>query len=264
MCNSHTNSSSSVDYAEDLDRPSGSASDTLIEDLVCANHILFDQGIVDAFGHVSVRHDKDPGRFLLARNMAPATVTPDDIVEFKLDGSPVNAGGRAIYLERFIHGEIYRARPDVHAIVHSHSPTVLPFSVVKNTPFRPVCHMSGFLGAGTPIFEIRETAGDATDLLIRDGKLGAALAQKLGEASFVLMRGHGSTVVGPTLKHAVYRAVYAEVNAQLQVGAMRLGEVTYLSQGEADTACRNIETQIERPWALWKMRVQRTGAVDGR
>ncbi len=243
-------------FADDAAATGPTASRTLIEDLVTANHILFDQGIVDAFGHVSVRHDQDPDRFLLARNMAPATVSPDDIVEFMLDGTPVNAAGRAVYLERFIHGEIYKARPDVQAIVHSHSPTVLPFSVSQRTRLRPVCHMSGFLGGGTPIFEIREAAGDGTDLLIRDQGLGAALAQKLGESSFVLMRGHGSTVVGPSLKHAVYRAVYAEVNARLQVEAVRLGEVTYLSDKEAETAQRNIETQIDRPWEMWKKRVQ--------
>lgn len=228
----------------------------LIDDLVYANRILFDQGIVDAFGHVSVRHDKDPNKFLLARNMAPGTVTRDDIIEFSLDGVPIDGGGRAVYLERFIHGEIYRSRQDVHAIVHSHSPTVLPFSVVKDVPLRPLCHMSGFLGKETPVFEIREVAGDATDLLIRDSYLGSALARKLGDSTLVLMRGHGSTVVGPTLKHAVYRAVYAETNARLQLEASRLGEATYLSEKEADAACRNIETQIERPWALWKKRVQ--------
>ncbi|MDK2657650.1 class II aldolase/adducin family protein [Cupriavidus consociatus] len=255
MCTHHFDVAVAA-YADDAAIAGAAASPALIDDLVTANHILFDQGIVDAFGHVSVRHDHDPERFLLARNMAPATVTADDIVEFMLDGTPVNAAGRAVYLERFIHGEIYRSRPDVKAIVHSHSPTVLPFSVSKGTRFRPVCHMSGFLGGGTPVFEIREAAGDGTDLLIRDRNLGAALAQTLGESSFVLMRGHGSTVVGPSLRHAVYRAVYAEVNARLQVEAVRLGEVTYLSDKEAEAAQRNIETQIDRPWMMWKRRVQ--------
>ncbi|MNV41697.1 Decarboxylase NovR [compost metagenome] len=187
--------------------------------------------------------------------MAPGTVTAEDIVQFHLDGSPIDAQGRAIYLERFIHGQIYRARPDVMAIVHSHSPTVVPFSVARDATLRPVCHMCGFLGLGAPLFEIRDSAGDATDLLIRDNALGAALAAALGEASCVLMRGHGSTVVGPSLKHAVYRAVYAEVNAKLQSEAMRLGSVNFLSAGEAATAQRNIETQVERPWGLWKARV---------
>ncbi|EMD9440827.1 MULTISPECIES: class II aldolase/adducin family protein [Burkholderia] len=265
MCTLHLQAGgAAVAYADDAGRPADAPDPALVEDLVCANRILFDQGIVDAFGHVSVRHDKDPQRFLLARNMAPGTVDVQDIVEFTLDGVPVNAGGRAVYLERFIHGEIYKARPDVQAIVHSHSPTVLPFSVTKRTPLRPVCHMSGFLGAGTPVFEIRETAGDATDLLVRDNALGAALARRLGSAAFVLMRGHGSTVVAPTLKQAVYRAVYAEVNARMQIEALQLGDVVYLSEQEAATACANIETQVERPWALWKQRVQREQHVGAR
>ena len=154
----------------------------LIEDLVAANRILFDQGVVDAFGHVSARHDKAADRFLLARNMAPGRVTRDDIVEFDLDGNAVDAGGRRVYLERFIHSEIYRARPDVMAVVHNHSPTVVPFSVVPSQAFRPVCHMCGFIGAGAPNFEIRDVAGDATDLLIRSRELGAALARTLGIA----------------------------------------------------------------------------------
>jgi HCOMODA/2-hydroxy-3-carboxy-muconic semialdehyde decarboxylase len=240
---------------DDLGVPAPAPDAQLLEDLVSANHILFDQGIVDAFGHVSVRHDKDPERFLLSRNMAPATVSLEDIIEFHLDGTPVNAHGRAVYLERFIHGQIYRARPDVMAIVHSHSPTVLPFTVVSDVKFQPVCHMSGFLGEGAPVFEIRDTAGADSDLLVRSNELGRALADSLGEASFVLMRGHGSTTVGPSIKHAVYRAVYAEVNANLQRDALRLGRVVYLSQEEAQTSRINVETQIQRPWDLWKSRV---------
>jgi ribulose-5-phosphate 4-epimerase/fuculose-1-phosphate aldolase len=231
-------------------------SDTdLLDDLVAANHILFDQGVVDAFGHVSVRHDKRADRYLLARNMAPAQVTRDDIVEFELDSTPLAADGRPVYLERFIHGEIYRARPDVMAVVHSHSPTVVPFSVVPSVPLRPVCHMSGFLGAGAQNFEIRDVAGAATDLLITSRDLGAALARCLGSGLIVLMRGHGSTVVGATLQQAVYRAVYTEINARLQAEAMRLGPVTYLTPEEAATALKNVETQIKRPWDLWKARI---------
>lgn len=254
MCNlDNPNKISSI--IDDLGSPAPAPTAELLDDLVSANHILFDQGIVDAFGHVSVRHDKDPERFLLSRNMAPATVSLEDIIEFHLDGTPVNAHGRAVYLERFIHGQIYRARPDVMAIVHSHSPTVLPFTVVSDVKFQPVCHMSGFLGQGAPVFEIRDTAGTASDLLVRSNELGRALADSLGEASFVLMRGHGSTTVGPSIKHAVYRAVYAEVNANLQRDALRLGRVVYLSQEEAQTSRINVETQIQRPWDLWKSRV---------
>ncbi|GAA5174964.1 MULTISPECIES: class II aldolase/adducin family protein [Halomonadaceae] len=230
--------------------------DDLLQDLVHANHILFDEGVVDAFGHVSARHPERPERFLLARNMAPGLVDAEDIIEFDLDGTPVDADGRKVYLERFIHGEIYRARPDVMAVVHSHSPSVVPFSAVKSTPLRPMCHMSGFIGEGAPIFEIRDVAGDATDLLIRNAPLGESLAHSLGDNNVVLMRGHGATVTGPTLKQAVYRAVYVEVNARLQADALRLGPVEYLTPGEAKTAMEMIEGQVERPWQLWKQRAQ--------
>jgi ribulose-5-phosphate 4-epimerase/fuculose-1-phosphate aldolase len=232
------------------------AAAALVEDLVAANHILFDQGVVDAFGHASVRHDRDPDRFLLARNMAPGQVTANDILQFALDGTPLDAGDRRVYLERFIHGAIYRARPDVMAVVHSHSPAILPFSVARKARLQPICHMSGFLGAGSPLFEIRDTAGDASDLLVRDDRLGRALADSLGSASFVLMRGHGSTTVAPSLKLAVYRAVYAEVNARMQMQALQLGEPEYLTAGEAAAAMASTEGQVERPWALWKAEAQ--------
>jgi HCOMODA/2-hydroxy-3-carboxy-muconic semialdehyde decarboxylase len=226
-----------------------------LDDLVVANRILFDQGVVDAFGHVSVRHDKAPDRFLLARNMAPGQVTRADIIEFDLDGNPIDAAGRRVYLERFIHGEIYRVRPDVMAVVHNHSPTVVPFSIVPSQPFRPVCHMCGFIGAGANNFEIREVAGNASDLLIRSRELGAALARALGQGFITLMRGHGATIVAETVQQVVYRAVYAEVNARLLTEALRLGPVTYLTEGEAATACANVESQVQRPWNLWKARV---------
>lgn len=224
----------------------------LVDDLVAANHILVDEGVLDAFGHVSVRHDRQPDRFLLARNMAPGQVRAADILQFALDGTPLDAGDRRVYLERFIHGAIYRARPDVMAVVHSHSPSVVPFSVSRRARLRPVCHMSGFLGAGAPLFEIRDAAGDASDLLVRDDRLGRALADTLGASSFVLMRGHGSTTVAPSLKLVVYRAVYAEVNAKLQMQALQLGDPEYLTEGEAKTAMESTEGQVERPWALWK------------
>jgi HCOMODA/2-hydroxy-3-carboxy-muconic semialdehyde decarboxylase len=227
----------------------------LLDDLVIANRILFDQGVVDAFGHVSARHDKAPDRFLLARNMAPGQVTHADIIEFDLDGNPIDADGRRVYLERFIHGEIYRARPDVRAVVHNHSPTVVPFSIVPTQPFRPVCHMCGFIGGGAKNFEIREVAGDTSDLLIRSRELGTALARTLGSGLIALMRGHGATIVAESIPQVVYRAVYAEVNARLLAEALRLGPVTYLTEGEAESARINVESQVQRPWNLWKARV---------
>ena len=221
----------------------------LVDKLVLANRILYHQGVVDGFGHVSVRHDKSPGHFLLARNMAPALVRREDIVSFDLDGTALDATGRRVYLERFIHGEIYRARPDVHAVVHSHSPSVIPFGVTQQ-PLRPVFHMSGFLGEGAALFEIRDVAGD-TDMLISNGALGVALAATLGTRSTVLMRGHGSTIVGSSLEQAVYRAIYAEVNARLQLQATMLGEVTYLNAAEAAKAAAINDTQLPRVWELW-------------
>jgi HCOMODA/2-hydroxy-3-carboxy-muconic semialdehyde decarboxylase len=232
------------------------SSKALIDDLVSANHILFKEGVVDGFGHVSVRDERDPQRFLLSKGIAPATVTARDVMEFGMDGEPLNPRGRKPYLERYIHSEIYRARPDVQAIVHSHSPALIPFGIT-GTSLRPVFHMSGFLGSATPIFEIREAGGPATDMLIRDRKLGAALAGKLGAAPFALMRGHGSVAVGATLKQVVYRAIYAEVNARLQSEALRLGAITFLNDQEAANASRSNDTVIDRPWGLWKARVKR-------
>ncbi len=228
----------------------------LIADLVTANHILYEQHVVDAFGHVSVRHDKRRDRFLLARSMAPALVTAADILEFDLDGNPLDAGGKAVYLERFIHGEIYRVRPDVGAIVHSHSHAVIPFGVVRSHKLRAIFHMSGFVGAETPIFEIRECAGDGSDLLIRNRELGAALAKSLGPKAVVLMRGHGVTVTGPTLQEAVYRGVYVDVNARLQLEAIGLGAVNYLTEPEGRAAAAANASQTGRAWELWKMKVE--------
>ena len=223
----------------------------VLEELVAANRILFDQGVVDGFGHVSLRRE---GGFLLARSMAPALVTEADIMRFDLEGNALGGDARTPYVERFIHGEIYRARPEVMSVVHSHSPCVIPFGVASGVPLRAICHMSGFLGSATPVFEIRATAGPASDMLIRDRTLGAALARALGANTVVLMRGHGSTTVGASLRQAVFRAVYAEVNARLQMEALRLGEVTYLSEGEARMASAMNDVHLDRAWELWKLR----------
>lgn len=230
---------------------------TLIEDLVDANHILFQQGVVDGFGHVSVRHPTQADRFLLARSMAPGLVTADDILVFDLDGRPQGGDTRTPYLERYIHGSLYRARADVHAVVHSHSPSIIPFGVVRRARLRPICHMSGFLHPQAPVFEIRSAAGKASDMLIRSPALGDALAQALGEQAVVLMRGHGSTTVGRDVRQAVFRAVYAEVNARLQSEAMRLGPVTYLNAEEAANASATNDGQVNRAWDLWRMAAQR-------
>jgi HCOMODA/2-hydroxy-3-carboxy-muconic semialdehyde decarboxylase len=242
---------------------STAASDDLVRDLVDANHILYHQGIVDAFGHVSARHDRDRTRFLLARNMAPARVTADDIVEYTVDGGePVASDAPRGYLERCIHSEIYKARPDVMAVVHNHSPAVLPFCVARGARLQPVCHMAGFLGGrdapeGPALFEIREHAGAASDLLIRTRELGAALARSLGASRVVLMRGHGCTVVGPSLQVAVFRAVYTEVNAKLLLQTLPLGDAVPLTPEEADATRTTNEGQVMRPWELWREQAQR-------
>jgi ribulose-5-phosphate 4-epimerase/fuculose-1-phosphate aldolase len=230
-----------------------------IEDLVAANHILYAQSVLDGYGHVSARHDTNPDRFWLSRGMAPGLVTADDIMEFDLSGEPVDGQGRPTYAERFIHSEIYRRRPDVKAIVHSHSPAVIPFGVTS-VPLKPIFHMSGFLGTGVPIFEIREVAGD-TDMLVRNPALGAALALRLDDKSAALMRGHGSVAVGTSLPQAVFRAIYLEVNARLQSEAMKLGSINFLTPGEAKLAAAGNDIHVLRPWALWKHEIAKRNSV---
>ncbi len=250
MCSADHGGGASVTIDDRAD-PGIAPDPQLIDDLVTANHILFDQGVVDGFGHISFRHDKRPDRFLLARNMAPGLVQRDDILEFALDGDAVNANGRRVYLERFIHGEVYRKRPDVMSVVHSHSHNIVTLSVVRDAPLRALFHMSGFIGPAAPVFEIREAGGDATDLLISNSMLGAALAEHFANTDIVLMRGHGSTVVGSSIRQAVYRAVYAEMNARYQTQAAQLGEVVYLTPGECARCASTIEAQVQRPWDLW-------------
>lgn len=228
----------------------------LVQDLVDANHILFHLGVVDGFGHVSIRHPDDAGLFIISRSMAPALVAASDLMCIRLDGHPVSDNAPAPYLERFIHGEIYRARSEVLAVVHSHSAAVIPFGVVPGVPLRPVSHMGGFIGEGAPVFEIRNTAGPNSDMLVRNNELGAALAQTLGKHNIVLMRGHGSTVVGTlNVRQAVYRAVYAEMNARLQSEALRLGSPVYLTAAEAAGAAQANDNQQDRAWNLWKREV---------
>ena len=234
---------------------SPSASAELIDDLVTANHILVHEGVLDGFGHVSVRHDRRDDRFLIARSMAPALVSAQDILECDFEGTPCDPHGRHTYVERFIHSAIYQARPDVRAVIHSHSPAIIPFGVT-GARLRPICHMSGFLGSTTPVFEIRNSAGESTDLLIRSQALGVALARTLGQAAVALMRGHGSVAVGVSLRQVVYRAIYTESNARLQSEAMRFGDVNYLTDAEAASTAAMIDEHLERPWEMWKQQVR--------
>ena len=229
------------------------ADPALVEKLAMANRILFDQGVVDGFGHISVRHDQSPDHFLLSCNRAPGLVRPEDILSYDLNGDLAVPSDKRSYLERFIHSEIYRVRPDVVSVVHSHSPSVIPFGVTGQR-LRPVFHMSGFLGSGSSLFEIRDASGN-TDMLIRDSGLGRALAQSLGQHNCVLMRGHGSTTVAPSIELAVYRAIYAEVNAKLQLQAAALGPINFLTEEEAALAAATTEGQVVRAWDLWRGRL---------
>jgi len=226
----------------------------LISDLVSANHILANEGVFDGFGHVSVRHETHPNRFLIARSMAPSMITEEDIVECDFEGQVHDAQGRKSYLERFIHSAIFKARPDVMSVIHSHSPAVIPFGVT-GARLRPICHMSGFLGSTTPVFEIRDAVGESSDMLIRNQSLGESLAKTLASNAVALLRGHGNVVVGDSVKQAVFRAIYTEGNARLQAQSMLMGEPVYLSEDEARNSAETNAGQIERPWELWKRKL---------
>ena len=226
----------------------------LLEDMVIGSRILADFGVLDGFGHVSARHPTNPDRFLMSRSLAPALVTADDIMEFDLDGNAVDARGRSLFLERFIHAEIYRARPDVMSVVHTHSPGVIPFSVSK-VPMRAMYHNPSFLAVGVPVWDIRTDFGE-TNMLVSNSAIGKSLAQALGDKPVVLMRGHGDVAVGPSVRMAVFRAYYTDVNAKLQSQAIALGgEVNYLTQAEGEKADKTNFAVIDRIWNLWKMRI---------
>ena len=227
-------------------------------ELVLANHILYRHGVVDGFGHVSPRDSSDPNLFWLSGSMAPALVTAADILPFDMDANALVENPPAVYAERFIHSEIYRNHPEVMSVVHSHAPSIIPFGVVGDARLRAIFHMSSFLGQDTPIFEIRDHAGDASDLLIRTAALGDALATTLGENPVVLMRGHGATMVGDSIPQAVFRAIYAAENASLQSAAVQLGvDVNYLTEGEVLAATASNNTFIHRAWELWVRDVER-------
>ena len=226
----------------------------LIDDIVTGSRVLAEFGILDGFGHVSARHPANPNRFLMSRSLAPALVTADDIMEFDLDGNAVDARGRSLFLERFIHSEIYRARPDAMSVVHTHSPGVIPYTI-SQVPLRAVFHNAAFLAAGAPVWDIRKDFGE-TDMLVRNAAIGKDLALTLADKPVVLMRGHGDVTVGPSVKLAVFRAYYTDVNARLQSQAIALGgEANYLTPGEGAKADAVNLAVVDRIWNLWKMRV---------
>jgi len=242
-----------------LPLPAGAADAPLAtrDDLAIANRVLAHEEVVDGFGHISVRDPADPSRYWLARSMAPALVTASDVLTYDLQNTALDANGAISYLERFIHGAIYQARPDVQSIVHAHTPAVIPFGV-STVPLRAVFHMGAFLGTdGVPVFEIRDTAGAATNLLVSNATLGAALARTLGSANVALMRGHGMVAVGSTIPEAVFRAYYTGQDAQLESDALRLGPVKFLSADEARQATQTQAALVSRSWELWKRAVVR-------
>ena len=223
-----------------------------IEDLVAAYRILAEHGVIDAYGHVSVRSAGDPKRYLLSRSIAPELVTHDDILEYDLESNPINPRGRESVRERFIHGEIYKARPDVNAVVHNHSPSVVPFSVTT-IPMRPLFHMAAFVGEGVPNFEIRDVE-KGTDLLVKTPYLGQALAKSLGKSPAALMRGHGSVTVGESLPRAVGRSIYLEMSARMQLQAIAIagpeGKITYLDNSEIRASVPGQD--YARAWPMWR------------
>jgi ribulose-5-phosphate 4-epimerase/fuculose-1-phosphate aldolase len=234
--------------------PPSTSDAAVIEDIVIGSRVLAEFGVLDGFGHVSARDPNNPNHFLMSRSLAPALVTADDIMAFDLDGNAIDPRGRSVFLERFIHSEIYKARPDVMSVIHTHSPGVIPFSVT-GVPLRPMYHNAAFLAGGTPVWDIRKAFGE-TDMLVRDGARGRSLAEALGDRPVVLMRGHGDATVGPSVKMAVFRAYYTDVNARLQSQALALGgEINYLTPGEGAKADAVNFVVLDRIWGLWKMRV---------
>ncbi|HLK49755.1 MAG TPA: class II aldolase/adducin family protein [Bryobacteraceae bacterium] len=227
---------------------SGASAQSIVEELALANRMLSEEGVLDAYGHVSVRDPRNPNRFYLARHMPAGLVTPSDVIQYDLDSKALSGDPNAGYTERFIHGEIYKVRPDVMAVVHDHAPELVAFGV-SATPLRPISHMGGFIGQDVPVFDIRAAAGD-TDMLIRNNQLGRALAASLGNHTVALMRGHGAVIVAPSLHVVVGRAYYLSFNARVQQSAMALGgKLTYLSPEEAKRS--SAQDGYERAWSLF-------------
>jgi ribulose-5-phosphate 4-epimerase/fuculose-1-phosphate aldolase len=218
----------------------------VIDDLVAANRILAKHDVLDAWGHVSIRHPTNAERYLLSRARAPALVSAEDIMEFDLDSNPIDQRGRRLFLERFIHGQAYRARPDVNAVVHSHSPTMIPFSVTGE-PLKAISHVASFLVAEVPVWEIRDV-GITQGLLVTSNAQGHSLAKALGDGPVALMRGHGNLVVAPDIRRAVHRALYTEINAQQLATALSFKRpIIFVAPDEAHDPKR-----LDDAWEVWK------------
>jgi HCOMODA/2-hydroxy-3-carboxy-muconic semialdehyde decarboxylase len=230
--------------------------DRVISELVVANRILAREGVVDAFGHISARHPGRPDRYLMSRSRAPELVTSDDLMEFELDGTPVDPKGRQPYAERPIHSGLYEARSDVQSVIHNHSYAVIPFSVTR-AQLRPMIHVAAPMGASVPVWDIRDKFGDGEMLVVTQDQ-GRDLARAVGQGSVALMRGHGCVVAAETLRKAVWVSIYLELNANLQMKAMAMGDVTFLSPGEVDAVIsRTTGFGIDRGWEYWCRRAGR-------
>jgi ribulose-5-phosphate 4-epimerase/fuculose-1-phosphate aldolase len=228
--------------------------DEVLHDLAVANRILAHQGVVDAYGHVSVRHPTKNDRFFLSRSRSPELVTKDDLLEFDLDCNPIDQKGREIYIERPIHGGIFQARPDVKSVIHNHSLEVVPFSISKTTKLRPVFHTAASIGTEIPVWDIRTNFGD-TNLLVTTLPQGHDLAKTLGKGWVSLMRGHGCAVAGTSLYDAVHTAILLQDNARVQAAAIRLGEVIELTPGEvAKAGSHGSQSRTSRAWEYWSRR----------
>jgi len=226
------------------------------DELVTANRILAREGVVDAFGHVSIRHSSHPDRFCLSRARAPECIEADDIMQFALDGTAIDPGGRKPYAERFIHAAIYEARPEVRAVVHNHSPAVIPFGITA-VPLRPVMHMCASMGTEVPVWDSHTHFGD-TNLLVTAMPMARDLAAALGPRSVALMRGHGCVVAGGSLREVVFNAIYLQLNAELQLRAAGLGAITFLSDGEVAAVLKTRSSfTFERAWEYWCQRAGR-------
>ncbi len=232
--------------------------DRQLHDLVTANRILAREEVVDAFGHVSLRHPDHPDRYILSQSRAPELVNSPDLMEYTLEGVPLDQRDRPMYSERPIHGGVYEARPDVMAVVHNHSPAVLPFGVT-GVPLRPMSHMASIVGETIPVWDIRDNFTD-TSLLVTTMEQGRDLAARLGPNRAALMRGHGCVVVGASLKQAVMASVYLQTNARLLLQSLPLGEVKYLSTSEIDPMAQSLArpSSIARAWEYWATRAGRT------
>lgn len=227
----------------------------LIDDLVSANRILADQGIFDAYGHISARDPDNRDRYWISRSMSPALVTAEDIIECNLDNNPIRKEETKLFFERIIHGEVYKARPDVMSVIHNHSPSLVPFAN-SDTRLRPMTGYAAFLGEGAPVFDIRDVDDDG-DLNVCTPAQGRMLAKSLGQHALVLLRGHGAVIVGDTVREAVRRAFAAERNARQQLQAAVLGPVHFLTDSELDYGRRNPPKDPSRAWQLWRQKAMR-------